>query len=44
MEGCRGRGRSRLAWKNMMGNLCRRLGLDLEDAYDTVKWRERARS
>ena len=28
----------------MMENLCRGLGLDLEDAYDMVKWRERVRS
>ena len=44
VEGRRGRGRQRLAWKNMMENLFRRLGLDLEDAYDRVKWRKRVRS
>ena len=27
----------------MMVNLCRGLGLDLENAYDMVKWRERVR-
>ena len=41
VEGSRGRGRPRLAWKSMMVNLCRRLGLSLEDAYDSVKWREK---
>ena len=44
VEGSRGRGRPRLAWKNMMENLCRGFGLDLEDAYDRVKWREKVRS
>ena len=43
VEGSRGRGRPRLAWKSMMENLCRGLGLDLEDAYDRVKWRERVK-
>ena len=38
VEGSRGRRRPRLAWKGMMENLCRRLGLDLEDVYDKVKW------
>ena len=33
------RGRPRLVWKGMMENLCRRLGLNVEDAYDKVKWR-----
>ena len=28
----------------MMENLCRGLGLVLEDGYDRVKWRERVRS
>ena len=28
----------------MMENLCRRFNLDLENAYDRVKWRERVRS
>ena len=28
----------------MMKNLCRGLGLVLEDVYDRVKWRERLRS
>ena len=37
MEGRRGRGRPRLAWKNMMENLCCRFGLGLENAYDRVK-------
>ena len=40
VEGSRGRGRPRLTWKGMMENLCRGLGLVLEDGYDRVKWRE----
>ena len=28
----------------MMENLCRGLGLVLEDGYDRVKWRDRVRS
>ena len=44
VEGSRGRGRPRLAWKDMMKNLCLGFGLDLEDAHDRVKWRERVRS
>ena len=44
VEGSRGRGRPRLALKRMMENLCRWFGLDLEDAYDRVKWREGLRS
>ena len=40
VEGSRGWGWSRLVWKNMMENLCRRFCLDLEDAYDRLKWRE----
>ena len=44
VEGSRGRRRSRLVWKNIMGNLCRGLGLGLEAAYDRVKWRERISS
>ena len=44
VEGSRGRGMPRLAWKNMMENLYRGFGLDLEDAYDRVKWRESVRS
>ena len=36
----RRRKRPRLAWKNMMENLCRGFGLGLEDAYDRVKWKE----
>ena len=43
VEGSRGRRRPRLVWKNRMENLCRRLGLDLEDAYDKSKWRKRIR-
>ena len=31
-------------WRNMMKNLCRGLGLYLEDAYGKVKWREGVRS
>ena len=31
VEGRRGRGRPRLIWKGMMENLCRGLGLVLED-------------
>ena len=27
-----------------MENFCRGLGLDLEDAYDRMKWKERVRS
>ena len=42
VEGSRGRGRPRLPWKGMMENLCRGLGLVLEDGYDRVKWRERS--
>ena len=44
VEGSKGRRRQRLAWKRMMENLCRRFGLDLENVYDRVKWRERVRS
>ena len=44
VEGSRGRERLRLAWKGMMKNLCRRLGVGFKDAYDRVKWRERVRS
>ena len=44
VEGSRGKGKPRLEWKNMMENLCRRFGLDLEDAYDRLKWRETVRS
>ena len=44
VEGSRGRGRPRLTWKGMIENLCRGLGLVLEDGYDRVKWRERIRS
>ena len=44
MKSSRGRGRSRLAWKNMMENLCLGFGLGLGDAYDRMKWRERVRS
>ena len=43
VEGSRGRGRPRLAWKNIMKNLCRGFRLDLEDAYDRVKWKKRVR-
>ena len=39
VDGSRGRGRPRLAWKSMMKNLCRKLGLGLEKSYDRVKWR-----
>ena len=39
VEGSRGKGRPRLAWKGMMENLCRRLDVGLEDVYDRVKWR-----
>ena len=39
MEGSRGRGRPKLAWDIMMDNLCRGLGLGLEDYYDKVKLR-----
>ena len=39
VEGSRGRRRPRLTCKGMMGNLCRELGLVLEDGYDKVKWR-----
>ena len=41
VEGSRERVRPRLAWKSMIENLCHRLGLGLEDAHDSVKWRER---
>ena len=41
VEGSRERGRPRLSWKGMMENLCRRLKVGLEDAYDRVKWRKR---
>ena len=44
LEGSRKRAKPRLVCKNMMENLCRGLGLDLEDAYERVKWRERVRS
>ena len=44
VEGSREKRRPRLAWKNMIENLCRGLGLDLEDAYDRVKWRETIKS
>ena len=44
VEGSRGRARPRLTWKEMMENLCRGLGLVLEDGYDRVKWRKRVRS
>ena len=44
VEGSRGRGRPRLTCKGMMENLCRGLGLVLEDGYDKVKWKERVRS
>ena len=44
VEGSRGRGRPRLTWKGMMENLCRGLGLVLEDGYNRVKWKERVRS
>ena len=37
VEGSRVRRRPRLARKNIMGNLCHGLGLDLEDTYDRVK-------
>ena len=37
VEGSRGRGRPRLAWKNMMENLCREFGLGLENSYDRSK-------
>ena len=37
VEGSRERGRPRLAWKNMTENLCRGLGLGLENAYDRMK-------
>ena len=37
VEGSRGRGRPRLTWKGMIENLCRGLGLVLEDGYDRVK-------
>ena len=37
VEESRERGMPRLAWKNMMENLCRGLGLDLEDAYNRAK-------
>ena len=37
VEGSRGRGRPRLAWKSMTENLCRRLGVGFEDAYDRMK-------
>ena len=40
----RERGRPGLTWKGMMKNLCRALGLALENGYDKVKWRERVRS
>ena len=43
VEGSRERGKPRLDWKGMMENLCRRLGVSLEDA-DRVKRRERVRS
>ena len=43
IEGSRGRGRPRLAWKGMMENFCCGLGLDLEDVM-TVKWRKSVRS
>ena len=43
VESSRERGRPRLVWKSMMGNLCRGFGLDFEDAYDMVKYRERVR-
>ena len=44
VEGSEGRRRPRIAWKSMMENLCRGLGLDLADAHDRVKWKERVRS
>ena len=40
VEGRRAMGRPRLTWKGIMENLCRGLGLVLEDGYDGVKWRE----
>ena len=43
VEAVKGEG-SRLIWKSMMENLCHKFGLDLEDAYDRVKWREKFRS
>ena len=43
VEGSRGRGRPRLAWKSMIENLCCGFGLGLEDAYDKVKWRKRVK-
>ena len=42
VDGSRGKGKPRLAWKCMMENLCRRLGLGLEDVYK-MKRRERVR-
>ena len=44
VEGSRGSKRPRLTRKGMMENLCRGLGLVLEDGYDRVVWRERIRS
>ena len=44
VEGSRRRRRPRLTWKGMIKNLCRGLGLVLENGYDRVKWRERVRS
>ena len=42
VEGSRERGKPKLTWKGMMENLCRGLGLVLEDGYDKVKWRVRS--
>ena len=44
VKSSKGRGRPRLAWKNIMENLCHGFGLDFENAYDMVKWRGRVRS
>ena len=44
VEGSKGKGRMRLAWKRMKENLCHGLEVGLEDVYDRVKWRERVRS
>ena len=44
VDGSRGSERSRLAWKSLMENLCCGLWLDLQDAYDRVKWKKWAKS
>ena len=44
VKGSRGSERPRLAWKNIMEKLICGFGLELEEAYDRVKWRERVRS